>query len=196
MINAHTPHECAAMHTAIAPDLCAAVLQRCSKAAFADIKHSSASGIQGTRLPQTSMAMPSGVAGSGALTILGISGRHFIFERDRVVSESGRAGNHRLAAAATWHCSAAVAARDGCGRGVLGSSATRSVSGRAAPRPVRHRGTWRGSWSLPSLRVPVKLLNMLFCIPSNARVCIFGLLIRGGSSLCRCTCPRCRDLQT
>ena len=39
---------------------------------FSDINHSSASGIQGTRLPQTSRPMLSGVEGSGALTILGV----------------------------------------------------------------------------------------------------------------------------
>ena len=51
---------------------------------FASINHSSASSIRGTLLPQTSRAMLSGVGGSGALTILGKSGNHFLFERDRL----------------------------------------------------------------------------------------------------------------
>jgi len=52
---------------------------------FVSINHSSASSIQGTLLPQTSKAMLSGVDGLGALTILGKSGNHFLFERDRLV---------------------------------------------------------------------------------------------------------------
>ena len=49
--------------------------------------HPSCFGIitQGTRLPQASKAMLSGVDGLGALTILGMSDSHFLFERDGVV---------------------------------------------------------------------------------------------------------------
>ena len=139
----------------------------------------SAPGAQVAQLPRTSRAMLSGVAGLSALTIFGvikkISDPNLQNYQSCCVSESRGVREitiaSRVVVVATWQCSAAQLPRP------RAMGAAEVLWGRHG---VRHRGP--GSWSQPSLRVP---------IPAIAH-CQYGMPGHCASPLCALAPPPAR----
>ena len=126
----------------------------CSNAAFAIIHRASASGTQGTRLPQASMTMLSGVrvqAHTQFPESFKKSDTDYLVSRFTshlslsCVRRLGRAANFARAAAITHVCSAAATARDERGRGVLGSARSQASWTTRCGSCVVRRGERQGS---------------------------------------------------